>query len=406
MERTRLATLVVVDEHGTVAGTTEARPVALPWWQETVVLAEAFPELLGRATGGDEVGWAGRHAVLRLLRGEPDETTGHMGGRTTHLVQAERATIDGAATAVGLRPWTGPADVATAAEPLRLPWARPGGPLADLRWVAAQVDITGRPVQRRTWNLSALWSIPTGEGTVWLKCLPPFFRHEPAVLQIMGDGPVPRRLAADGHRVLMAELPGEDGFDADEATQVRMVDTLVDLQQASAGRVDRLLAAGVPDHRTSRLVDDLRAFVERVAPDSGPLRALADELADRMAVVDRVGLPDVLVHGDPHSGNCRMGVEPPVWFDWGDSFIGNPLLDLGAVHRMPPTAVERWLGRWSTAVGGLDLGRIWVDLQPVAQLRTAWVFQQFLDQIEAAEQVYHHNDVPETLGRVEALLRP
>lgn len=265
-------------------------------------------------------------------------------------------------------------------------------------------EVVGPPTQHRTWNLSAIWSFPTVDGLRWLKCLPPFFAHEPAVLAIMADHPVPTLVADDRHRLLMADLPGVDGYDASESEQITMVETLIDLQIASAGRIDRLLAAGVPDLRTDPLIAELSDLVDRVAPGSRPLRRLVDELSDRLTVVADAGLPDVLVHGDPHPGNCRMGVDPPVWFDWGDSFIGNPLLDLGAVHRMSPAAIDRWLARWSETVGGSDLSGAWAALEPVALLRTAWVYQRFLDRIEPDERVYHRDDVPATLAEVERVL--
>jgi hypothetical protein len=37
-------------------------------------------------------------------------------------------------------------------------------------------------LQQRTWNLSAIWRLDTGYGPVWLKQVPRFFAHEPAVL--------------------------------------------------------------------------------------------------------------------------------------------------------------------------------------------------------------------------------
>jgi hypothetical protein len=93
-----------------------------------------------------------------------------------------------------------------------MPWAESGGPAADLAWAAEHVEIAGAPQQHRTWNLSAIWALPTRDGQVWLKCLPPFCAHEPAVLGLLSDQRVPRVLASEGHRVLLADLPGEDGY--------------------------------------------------------------------------------------------------------------------------------------------------------------------------------------------------
>ena len=47
----------------------------------------------------------------------------------------------------------------------RAPWARPGGPAADLTWADAALAALDRPrsgpaQQVRTWNLSSLWRRP------------------------------------------------------------------------------------------------------------------------------------------------------------------------------------------------------------------------------------------------------
>ncbi len=400
MTRTRQVRLVVADSDGDILGVTPYRTTSVPWWQEAAPLRAAFPELFTGADG------TGTHAVLRLLEAEHDSDA-HMGGRSTHLVQiANRAAVRGS-DPLSREQWRGPADVATGLEPLRHPWAKPGGPADDLAWVARQVEVTGDAVQHRTWNLSAIWSVPSSRGTVWLKAVPTFFQHETAVLETLAEvapDAAPSLIAADGHRQLLVEMDGVDGFRADTDEQIAMVDALVDLQLAAAGETPALLAAGVPDGRSQTLADNLAAFLKRAAPTDRKLQRLATELPERIAKIDALGLPDVLVHGDPHPGNCRLGVKPPTWFDWGDSFIGNPLLDLGAVHRMSPSAVSHWLSRWSEQAGGADLTSAWETLRPVALVRSALVYQQFLDAIEPDEHIYHRDDVALTLDQVRQLL--
>lgn len=390
MERTRSTTLAVVDKTGAVWGAVGPLTIALPWWQESGPIADAIPGV----------------TVLRLLSATPEPGM-PMGGHVSYLVEADDDALEcfGRDGVPPLEPWAGSLDE----QPLRHPWAEPGGPAADLAWVNSVVPVTGPPRQHRTWNLSAVWSIPTEAGTVWLKCLPPFFAHEIGVLEQLADlggtdPSVPQLIAADGHRCLMAELPGEDGYEATEDEQIEMVQALVDLQVQSIDRIDGLLNVGVPDLRTPRLISELRSLVERVAPDRPLVAKLVAELPERLDAANRTGLPDTLVHGDPHGGNCRRGVSPPIWFDWGDSFIGNPLLDVAALHRMPPAAVDRWLDRWRNAIPGSDPRAAWDRLEPVATLRMAWVYQRFLDNIEPAEHIYHRDDVPETLDRVEALM--
>jgi hypothetical protein len=376
MDRGRIATLVVVDRGGAVRGATKPVQVALPWWQESGPIVDAL---------------AGDAVVLRLLDAAPDRDQ-PMGGRVTYLVECE-AELD-------LEPWHG------RLEPHRLrhPWAEPGGPATDLEWVASVVDITGPARQHRTWNLSAIWSIPTTGGTVWLKCVPPFLAHEAALLEVLAGKAVPRLIAADGHRLLLAGLPGEDGYDASDAEQVEMITALVGLQLGAADHVETLVARGVPDLRADRLSGELSALVGRLAPESRRLARLVAELPDRLAAAAGHGLPDTVVHGDPHGGNCRRGVHPPIWFDWGDSFVGSPLLDVAALHRMRKPALERWLDLWAGIVPGSDPRSAWHELQPVAMLRMAWVYQRFLDNIEPSEHVYHRDDVARCLAETEAAL--
>jgi len=380
MSRTREATLVIVASDGTVRGAIGPLEVPQPWWQETGPVVDLLPGSV----------------VLRLLEATPDPVE-HLGGSITYLVEHDGAIPP----PLELRPWTG----RLSSHSLRQPWAEVGGPAADLDWVASVVDIDPgrRPRQHRTWNLSAVWSIPilgrepNGAGEVWLKCVPSFFAHEAGVLTVMADQQVPDLVAHDQHRLLLAPMPGEDGFVISQDEELAMIDALVDIQLASADRVGRLMAVGVPDSRTPCLVAELSELVARLAPDDPLLGPFIESLPDRLAEVDEHRLPTVLVHGDPHGGNCRRGVDPPLWFDWGDAYIGNPLMDVAALHRMSEPTVEHWLNRWADAAPQADVATVWHLLEPVALLRMARVYQVFLDNIEPAERLYHRYDVGHNL---------
>lgn len=410
MERGRLATVVVVDDRGSIRGVSRPRSIELPWWQECGPLIDRFPGL----------------TVLRLLDVEPTDA-GPMGGHTIYLAEPGVGAEPGFWVDAGdddaaaeFEPWPGRltprlvrrVEERLRAHRLRLPWAEPGGPAADLAWVRSVVAVTGPGRQHRTWNLSAIWSIPTTEGTVWLKCVPPFFNHEAAVLELLTDrstpdrlaGATPELLACDGHRMLLAEMPGRDGYDPDAVEQIAMVTALVEIQRTTIDRIDRFLARGVPDLRAGPLTEALTDLVDRVAAESKPLRRLLADLPRRFGAVDACGIPDALVHGDPHGGNCRRGTSPPMWFDWGDSFVGNPLLDVASLHRMAEPTVELWLRLWADSVPGSDPQRAWRELAPIAALRMAWVYQRFLDNIEPSERTYHRLDVSRIVAEVEDLL--
>lgn len=387
----RTVTLVVVTSDGRVLGAMEPFEVATPWWVDVAPIVERVPGI----------------AVLRML--EVDPAAGYMmGGAVTYLVEPLAGAAGGGARDLGsLREWGG----TLSADPLRMPWASPGGPAADLEWAGSQVEITGAPLQHRTWNLSAIWTLPTSDGQVWMKCVPPFYRHEPAVLSLLSDQRVPRLVATDAHRMLLADLPGEDGYAASLQTRRLLIDLLIDLQRSTIDRITALEAAGVPDRRWPALSAAAEAVVVRRAPDDRVLRELLDGAAERIAAIDECGLPYVLVHGDAHSGNARVGAGAGrgIWFDWGDCRIGHPLLDVAVLTRAgtehADDLIAHWLDGWEKALPGSDPHRAWELVRPIAALGDAVVYQGFLDSIEASERPYHVNDVLPCLALAGQLAR-
>jgi hypothetical protein len=236
------------------------------------------------------------------------------------------------------------------------PARRPGCPGAGSSPGECRLDAAEPPLQHRTWNLSCIWSIPVREspgsrGRLWLKCVPGFFAYEACVLRRLSAEAVPRLVAAQDHRLLLGDLPGRDGFDAtpDEAEQV--IKCLVGLQIRTVPLVPSLLADGVPDARSEALVQQLQAVVARRAPDNPILRHLAGSAGKQLAQAQSCGLPDVLVHGDAHPGNARIGLGTPILFDWGDARIGNPVLDLAVLNRLHGPArdalADYWLRTWN-----------------------------------------------------------
>ncbi len=372
--RSRLVTLVVVGSDGVLRGAMAPQHAEEPWWQEVGQVADLLPGC----------------TVLRMLDAVP-EADAPMGGSVTYLVM-----YDGTAE---LEDW--PGDLGE--HPLRMPWADARGATSDRSWMHSSVDIHGEARQIRAWNLSSIWKLPTADGAVWFKGVPPFMTHEAAVLQLVEGHPVPRVIAAEGHRQLLQEMEGHDGYRADGAQQHAMIEALIRLQQDTMGRVNEFLAAGVPDFRSAAIVKRLADFVHCVAPGDASLAGLVAELPERLARVDSLGPSPALVHGDAHPGNCRIGTNPPVWFDWGDSFIGSPLFDVATADRWPGVGIERWLQIWDEVSPG-GARAAWEALEPVATLRQAWLYQSFLDRIEPSERIFHKADVPEYLERTRRLL--
>jgi hypothetical protein len=383
----RTVTLVLVDAGATLLGALPPFDLPSPYWQEAAdVVAGA------REHHGVDV------QVLRLLHADRDAPPG---GRLTMLAQV-RTTPSTALAPVqlDLRPC-----------PHRAPWAQPGGPAASLRWAAGELgraDLDA--VQQRTWNLSAIWRLDAaGTPLAWLKQVPWFFAHEAAVLQLLaGSAPglAPRLIAAGAEgRQLLAHVPGVDCYGAGAAFRAAVAADWHPVQQHLAGRVDELLAAGVPDGR-----DLMDRIVEVAAPYRRMvvgLRALLAALPRRLADVAACGMPDTLVHGDLHPGNVRADGAARVIIDWGDATVAHPGYDILRLTEDLPAAdavplVAAWARRWRAAAPGSDPQRAVALLAPVAQLRSAVAYADFLARIEPAEHPYHARDVPDRLAAAVA----
>ena len=385
---------LVLCAEGRMLGALPPFPVEVPWWPEVADVVRGARDRFGLDV-----------SVLRLIGWPPDQRAG---GDVAYLAEISADIPEEVRHA--LTPWAGDP---LAEHPLRQPWARPGGPAEALAWAAGQlaergIELTGPAQQIKSWNLSVIWRIPTTSRTVWLKCVPDFFAHEGAIIDAVGAPLAPRLLAAESGRILMAEIPGEDHHDATGG----ILRPLVAEQVRWLGRVDELLALGLPDRRlpviAPRIAEVAEAYADELAPDERrALRRLLDTLPARIAELDACGIPDTLVHGDFHSGNVRGDADALVILDWGDSAVGHPLTDalaftraLGAADRA--AAVEHFSRAWQEALPGCDPVRAAEVLAPLSALISAVQYADFVDAIEPDERVYHLRDVPELLRQAVA----
>jgi hypothetical protein len=388
----RTAELVLVTPDGALVGRLPPVPVATPWWQDVEPVVRAI-----RARDRIDV------TVLRLLEAERDRPHG---GRVTYLAEVARP--------VPAAPWHGTLD----AQPLRHSFAEPGGPAADLRWahsvlIERGLRPTEPPVQVRTWNLSSLWRLPVAGGTAWLKVVPPFFAHEGALLARLAGERVPTLLGHDGGRMLLAEIAGEDCYDAAPPLLLEMVTVLIGLQRSWMDRADELVALGLPDWRAPALAAAIGDVVERTAgelsaEDRAALASFVHRLPERFAGVAACGPGDTLIHGDFHPGNFRGDGRALTLLDWGDSGVGHPLLDRPAfLDRVPSDAAAsvcaHWLRLWRETMPHSDPARAASLLAPVAAARQAVIYRRFLDRIEPAEHPYHRSDPADWLRRTAAV---
>ena len=121
---------------------------------------------------------------------------------------------------------------------------------------------------------------------------------------------VPPLIAAEGPRVLLADVPGEDHWDGPLPVLLRVLGMLVGLQRDWVDRVHELVEVGAPDWRVGPFVPAVTDLVARTAGELdddtvAALQVLLAGLPDRFAAVASCGVPDTLVHGDFHPGNTR-----------------------------------------------------------------------------------------------------
>ena len=294
----------------------------------------------------------------------------------------------------------------TGPEELRSPWARLEGIRELLNWApgtpgAAGRRVTGPAVQRKTWNLAALFRLPTGQGPVWLKTTPRFAAGEASVIAALArtdPALVPSVTGAGQRRVLLGHLPGEDCWDASPQIITSAVQRLAAAQAVLAGQ-PASLPPGLPGRRTAVTAGQIRALLDGQAASelSAGEVAAARGLLSRFALPDQCALPGTIVHGDFHPGNWRSDGGPPVIVDFADAHFGNPVLDgLRACDFLPrakrPAAARAWINAWASYIPGSEAARALRIAQPLAHLTYAVRYQEFLDGIEPSERICHLGD--------------
>jgi hypothetical protein len=392
----RTVKLILLDTLGSPLGALPPFDVQIPWWPEVEEVISG-----ARSRYGVDV------QVLRLLAAEGDPASPEEASRITYLAQLAGSppiAVD-------------PADADLTPHPHRAPYAEPGGPAASVRWAVNALATLGTvnavATQRKTWNLSAIWRLDVGGAPVaWLKQVPSFFAHEPAVLGLVAGvvpGLVPPLLAAgEQGRMLLAHVPGEDGFGAGLDVRAQIAAEWHPVQEHFAGRVDDLLETGMPDARPA--LPEFERVAEPHYDTVDGLRELMTGLPDRLEEIAACRLPDTIVHGDLHPGNARVGAGHPVIMDWGDATVNHPADDIlrlteGLDDADTGTLVAAWAARWREAVPESDPERAAELMRPVFHLRRAVIYAGFLAAIEPSEHIYHARDVPDRLAQAVTAVR-
>lgn len=310
--------------------------------------------------------------------------------------------------------------------PRRVPWARPGWYAEATTWIQAQLAQLGYPPaasieQVKSWCLSCILRAPTASGNVYFKVAAdlPLFASEASVMRhlaAMYPRHVPAPLAIDPDRgwLLLPDFGKELGWGASLEHREAALRAFGRLQIDSTHRVEGLLAIGCHDRRLDRLADQVDPLLGALDqfPDLGEdqiaqmralrprLTAMCDELAS-----DRV--PPALVHGDLHMSNVVLRDGDYQFFDWTDSCVAHPFLDMIDILHEKDEAVQArlrdvYLAMW-TAFEPMDrLLEMWKLAYPLCALHQAVSYQHIVANIEPAAAPDFQWAMPFWVGKVLA----
>jgi len=236
--------------------------------------------------------------------------------------------------------------------PQRAPWAIKGWFAETRRWVedqvvAAGMEVSGPLRQRRVWSITAMLIQPTKQGALFLKATNPMFGPEPEITRLLGEhfpANIPQTVVIDPsqHLTLTRDFQGTLlAEDPDTQHWETMIKTYASIQRQIEAKSEELLTTGCWDRR----IPVIAAQIDELIADTEPMLIGSDRygftyeeydelvgLAPRLKMVCdelvQIGIPPTLVHGDFHAMNVAMHGDTPIFFDWSDTSVGHPFIDL------------------------------------------------------------------------------
>ncbi len=369
-------TAVLVRADGAMPGFTMD---AAPPWQVVTPVTDRLREELGIDVAVLRAAWVGNVAAGghdgRLYEAVYHEDRLPPGHRWIQLANLERRP-----TAIGRAIDDGVLDPLSGD---RQPWYRAGwlaeiGTWIDARLADAGIRRSGPVRQVRSWGRSALLTLDTDRGRLWVKQVPTVFAHEIAVTGLLADvdpGIVPPLVAADvrSGRLLMEHVDGPLLAERPEATEAWLATMarLAEIQRVLAADVGALRMAGVPSASLADLADGVPRLLAQagLAMDGQPggltsgersaLRRATPSLVAACEALDQLATASPsLDHGDLSGGQIIIGGMGPVFLDWSDSTITHPFLaaasllagdEAGPVAPLAPALERAYLEGWATA---------------------------------------------------------
>jgi hypothetical protein len=251
----------------------------------------------------------------------------------------------------------------------RPPWSRPGWLARASAWMADRLAEVGSPLvaapqMHALWGLSAVIRGETADGAYYLKGCSPVFPTEAAITRTLAASDpdlLPIVVATDDAEnwLLMGDLGKTFIGDGPVAGWPDGLSAHAAIQRRWLGRTDDLAAAGFEKRGLAALASQVTGLLELpllapLAPESRRrLEAEIPQLVETCERLAAIGPPETIVHGDLHPWNIANVEGRSIVFDWSDSCIGHPFLDLATyVGRTRDIAARRacidaYLATWS-----------------------------------------------------------
>ncbi len=257
----------------------------------------------------------------------------------------------------------------TATGPGRPSWSRPGWLARASAWMADRLDAIGSPLvaapqMHALWGLSAVIRGETADGAFFLKACSPVFPTEPAITRVLAASDpdlLPNVIAVDEAEnwLLMGDIGKTFVGDAPVGRWPDGLAAQAAIQRRWLGRTDELAAAGFERRGLAELASQIPGLPELpllapMKPESmHQLEAAIPRLVEACERLSAIGPPEAIVHGDLHPWNVADIDGRSIVFDWSDSCIGHPFLDLVTyVGRTADVATRRacvdaYVAAWS-----------------------------------------------------------
>ena len=288
------------------------------------------------------------------------------------------------------------------------PWYNPGwlddaGDWLRTKATLAGYEPSGEVEHIRAWQRSAVLRLPTARGDLYLKAVPPMFRHEQrlnAFLEQRFPEHAPRTVDYNDERrwAITRDFGGQPlsavkDFTIWEDAYRRYAE----LQIALLEHAPELIALGVPVRPVSALAERIEALVMNddallLGGNGGLTEVQARQLRDALpqlragcAELAATPLPLALDHGDLWPANIVWSDGRLIYFDWSDCALTHPFVSMilcaedaqSAFPERPdvPARVRSaYLEPWSRRLPGVDLYAVFELAWEVGALHYALLY--------------------------------